>query len=53
MSWSTEETYDIPDARILEIKVTTETDKELQTLKETVTNEWTELKSDTPLKVRQ
>lgn len=50
---STEEIYDIPDARLLEIKEAIETDEELQTFKETVMNGWAELKQDAPLGVRQ
>ena len=50
---STSLTCDVPDARLLRIREATEIDDEMQTLKETVMNDWPEQKHETPLGIRQ
>ena len=52
MSLSAEEMYDVPDARLVEIREATKTDEEMQALKETVMSGWPDNRNETPLKIR-
>jgi hypothetical protein len=52
MSLSAEEMYDVPGARLVEIREATETDEEMQALKETMMSGWPEHRNETPLKIR-
>ncbi|XP_052718583.1 uncharacterized protein K02A2.6-like [Crassostrea angulata] len=52
MALKSDEPCDIPDARLSEIKEATESDEEMQILKETVMNGWPEQKQETPQRIR-
>lgn len=52
MALKSDEPCDIPDARLSEINETTESDEEMQILKETVMNGWPEQKQETPQRIR-